>query len=41
VGRNIQAVLETRIATAERAFMAELAGTTIRDLARQIARLES
>jgi Rrf2 family protein len=40
VGRNIQAVLETRIAAAERAFMAELAGTTIRDLAKQIARLE-
>lgn len=40
VGRNIQTVLEARIATAERALMTELGRTSIRDLAKQIARLE-
>jgi Rrf2 family protein len=40
VGRNIQAVLKTRIATAERALMSELGRNTICDLAKQIVRLE-
>lgn len=36
VGRNIQAVLETRICAAERAVQAELDRTTIAELARDI-----
>lgn len=36
VGRNIQAVLETRIGAAERAMQAELDRTTIAQLARDI-----
>jgi Rrf2 family protein len=38
VGRNIQAVLETRIDSAERALEQELAGTTIAELASDVTR---
>ena len=38
VGRNIQAVLSTRIDAAERALRDELAGTTIAELAGDVAR---
>ena len=40
VGRNIQAVLETRIDAAERALRDELARTTIADLAGDVNRRE-
>ena len=40
VGRNIQAVLETRICAAEQALQAELDRTTIAELARDIGRRE-
>jgi Rrf2 family protein len=38
IGRNIHGVLEPRIGAAERAFRAELAHTTIAELARDLAR---
>jgi len=40
VGRNIQALLECRIAAAEHALLDELARTTIRDLVAEIAHRE-
>lgn len=40
VGRNIQAVLETRIDAAERALRQELAGTTVAMLASDVNRRE-
>lgn len=40
VGRNIHRVLETRVDAAERALHAELARTTVADLARDVARRE-
>ncbi|MDB4892664.1 MAG: hypothetical protein JWL61_4519 [Gemmatimonadetes bacterium] len=40
VGRNIQAVLETRIHDAEKALRDELANTTIADLAGDVSRRE-
>ncbi len=40
IGRNIQAVLEARVAAATRALEDELAGTSIADLAGAIARRE-
>jgi Rrf2 family protein len=40
VGRNIQAVLETKIRDAEKALQNELASTTIADLAGDVSRRE-
>ena len=40
VGRHIQAALETRVDAAERALHAELARTTVADLAAEVARRE-
>ena len=40
VGRNIQALLQTRICAAERAMQAELDRTTIADLTREIGQRE-
>jgi Rrf2 family protein len=40
VGRNIQALLQTRIGAAERAMQAELDRTTIADLTREIGERE-